>query len=196
MKRVAVGLLALFLTMPAQAADADDLKKAIELCAKENQTAIRLACFDLIARMTSEDEKTPEKTAKTADVLKPVPTTEFKRVDTDDIFVAPRKFQDKGIELTGARCYHADLNEYRCIGAGSLAVIIFAPSVSPVGAKSQLEDECGEIRKMATSSKCRKTIRFVPLKISEDEIGGSQKRAVILASSIEVISAPARTRRR
>jgi hypothetical protein len=181
---------------PAGATEPDALRRGIEVCSQERDTDVRLKCFDLIAQIVKDGESQADKTAKTSDVLKPATPTEYRRVDSDDIHVAPRKFQGKGVELAGARCYHADLDEYRCLGAGSLPVIVFAPAITPSDAKAQIENDCGEVKKMATSAKCRKVIRFVPLKISQDDIGGAQKRSVILAETIEIVPAPARGKRR
>lgn len=122
------------------------------------------------------------------------PTT-YKVVDADDVFVAPAKYQDKPIEIRRVRCFHADKAEYRCIGTGSLTVTIFASSIRPQAEREAIEEDCGEIRKMLSSPKCLKTIRFVPAKHSEDLVSGMQKRMVVITPEIEVSAVAAKGRR-
>ncbi len=154
----------------------------------------RLACIDAAAKKPSGSEEM--KTAGTKEILASNTPTDFKVVDPIDLKVAPRKYQGKPIELRGLQCFHADANEFRCIAPGEVYLMLMAADVSPTTAKSQIEDQCGELRKAITSSACRKTVRFIPLVHDDDLVNGYTKRTIVGTKSIEVVAAPAPERRR
>ncbi|KLK92854.1 hypothetical protein AA309_12065 [Microvirga vignae] len=109
-----------------------------------------------------------------------------KVVDAMDLQISPNKYKQKGIEVRGVRCYHADEDEYRCTHT-SADIMIMGLNIEPASAKSALEESCGEIRKVFSSPKCRFTIRLYPSLIDQDEISGGQKRTVIGAETIEIV---------
>jgi hypothetical protein len=151
----------------------------------------RLACYDkgspssegTPAASTSVEEKTP---ATTKDVLGSYGPGDYKIVDADDLYVAPKKYTGKPIEVKNMSCFYADKDEYRCIASTGLTVAVFALTVEPPAEKSALEDSCGTIKQLDKPS-CRKTIRLVPLGYDSDTVNGNQKRIVLFASAIEIM---------
>jgi hypothetical protein len=107
-------------------------------------------------------------------------------VDALDLQVAPNKYKNKGIEVRGVRCFHADEKEYRCIHPGA-NLMIMGVDIEPASAKSSLEENCGEIKKVLTSPKCRYNIRLYPVLVEEDEVGGGDKRTVIGTKMLEIV---------
>lgn len=173
---------------PAMAQDAS----AISWCSTITVDADRLACFDRLAK-----EEVPQKPATgTSDnlpvpkpAIKPAGTEQsalYRSIDTDDLYASPSKYEGKNIQIDKVRCYHADKDEYRCSGQGVAALVIFSVSISPESERLSLENECGEIKKMASSPKCLKTIKFVPFGSTEDIISGYRKRLVVLTKQIEM----------
>lgn len=123
--------------------------------------------------------------------------SEFKVVDVYDIEVNPSRYKGKAVELRNMRCYHADDEDYRCISSGGATVMVGSTAVTPEAADTDLQDQCAEIRKVATSPRCRKTIRFTVRDYDSDTISGNKSRTVIKADSIELLdAAPAGKRRR
>jgi hypothetical protein len=109
-----------------------------------------------------------------------------KTVDAIDLQVSPNKYKGKGVELRGVRCFHADEDEYRCMHP-TASLLVMGVNVEPAAAKSAIENNCGEIRKVLTSPKCRFTVRFYPSLIDEDEVSGGARRTVIGVEVLEVV---------
>ncbi len=86
------------------------------------------------------------------------------------------------------RCFHAGEQEYRCGSTSAgISLVIQTPEVTPDDAKAQIEDKCGELRKVATSPLCLKTIRFTPFSNTSDVVSGYQTRTIITTPVIEVV---------
>lgn len=73
--------------------------------------------------------------------------------------------------------------------------MILTVDISPIQEKSLIENDCGEIKKMAASPRCIKNIKLIPIKHDEDIISGYRKRVVILSKQLEVTSINASSRR-
>lgn len=131
--------------------------------------------------------------ASTKEIVAAKPT-EFKRTDAQDLQITPRKFIDRGVEVVGFQCFHADKDEFRCIHP-TATVMLLTVKVKPDIEQAKLEDDCGSIKTAVTSPKCRRTLRFVPLKAENDKIDGYRSRTVVLVSEIEVVSSSQRPRR-
>lgn len=171
----------------------------IQKCSAISEAKARLACFDEATRAKPESDdsanaSTPEgPSTSTKDIVKTPNFAEsptelsYREVDHADLYITPGKFEGKGIELKRMRCFHADKDEYRCIAPGSTVLAVFATEILPVKEREGIENDCGEFRKVMTSSKCLKTIRFVPIKHSEDIVNGYQKRTLILARSLDIM---------
>lgn len=171
------------------AAGAQEAVAGIRMCAEKIDDEARLACFDTLADAWSKSDASSEKTTSTTEISKPADPLVYRVSDPDDMFVAPRKYIGKPVELRRMSCFHADVKEYRCISNGDLPLVVFTADITPASEKAAIEADCGEIKKVS-SSNCRKTLRFVPGHIDEDTLSGNNKRAIVLARSIEIIPTP------
>lgn len=120
----------------------------------------------------------------------------YRVVDAVDLYVGPRKYLGKNIEVRKVRCYFADVDDYRCITDDPL--VVFSRSVEPKSVRQWIEDNCDQIRKLPTA-KCLFAIRFSfdADDVSEDIISGYQKRMIIRpAAGITVSYAQDQPRRR
>lgn len=203
MRNVLVGLMIVGLCVSARA-QGDPMFAA---CASKADDKERLACFDGAVKASKPGQAnvggagTDEVVSSTKEIVA-VPTTSgppkseaYRLIDPADLYVAPNKYLKRPIELRRMRCLHADKDEYRCIAPGSVIVTIFTARLTPSSEQAAVENECGEIRKMTTSPKCLKTIRFVPLKAEEDLVNGYTKRLVVVAAAVEIVQAASAKRR-
>ena len=132
------------------------------------------------------------------DIDAPSAKISYKVVDASDLYVGPRKYLGKGIEVRRVRCYYADVEDYRCLTGGP--AVVFSQAVEPHSIKQLIEDNCDQLRKLQTA-KCLFDIRlsFEADDVSEDIISGYQKRMVIKPASITASSVvdrkPSRRRR-
>jgi len=170
----------------AKANDAEALRR----CTAIGSTTERLGCFDNYAKDVLANEA--KSTASTKEVIAAKPA-EFKRTDASDLEITPNKYLGRGVEVVGFQCFHADKDEFRCIHPKA-TLLVMTLKVTPSAEQSALEDSCGSIKTAVTSPKCRRTLRFVPLKADNDKIDGYRSRTVILAAEVEVVPA-ARPRR-
>ena len=168
----------------------------------------RLSCYDkahadplpepssAVKAITPPAADQEEKTATTSDLIKAKPSDPPKRIDADDLAIAPNKYIGKNVELNKMQCFYADKDEYRCVAGGASATILLiqAPDITPAVEKQKLENECGEIKKMATTL-CRRTLRFSPVGVDNDTVG-LRSRTVVTAQSFEVVPSSPPTRRR
>jgi hypothetical protein len=94
-------------------------------------------------------------------VAGPVEAGPLKTVDAADLGVGSHRYYDQEIEVRGARCYFADVGDYRCTTGTS--VVVFSPSIANDEGKRWVEEYCGEIKRMATgpvaSSACVSSTR-------------------------------------
>ncbi|MBV5347973.1 hypothetical protein [Lamprocystis purpurea] len=192
------------------------IRQALVVCLDQKDTTIRIACYDNIANSlakssaTKEEAKLPpdsttrsddtgqddEASTRTADIIKPSPEIEFKVVDSEDMYVAPDKYTNRGVEMRNVQCFHADKDEYRCLATSSgMPLVLMSPEITPSAEKTAIEEKCGEIKKVSTQQ-CRKNVHFIPLGNTEDIIGGYQKRVVILTKAIEIIPAPIKKKKK
>ncbi|MBS7697854.1 MULTISPECIES: hypothetical protein [unclassified Chelatococcus] len=184
----AVGAGLLFVAMHNPAA-AQEAVAGIRMCAEKTDDEDRLACFDTLAAAWSETEPRSDKTASTTEISTPADPLVYRVSDPDDMYVAPRKYIGKPVELRRMSCFHADVKEYRCISNGDLPLVVFTAEITPPSEKAAIEAECGEVKKVSSSS-CRKTLRFVPGVINEDMLSGNNQRAVVLARTVEIVPTP------
>lgn len=173
---------------------------ALSWCSTFSEDAARLACFDRLAKEASAVDAAPAPTAPPAKAATQQPSTDtaaiiYKKIDAEDLYASPGKYEGKPIQIDRVRCYHADKDEYRCVSSGSVTLMILTIDISPTQEKALIENECGEIKKMATSSRCLKSIKFTPLKHDEDIISGYKKRVVVLSKQLEVTSVNVSNRR-
>jgi hypothetical protein len=188
-------LAAVFVTV-ATAAFAQAPTPDIASCAAKADEKERLSCFDQLSKSPTASTE-PEKSAKTAEIIKTFAPGEYRVVETEDIHVAPGKYEGKPIEIRRVRCFHADKAEYRCGGGGSLPVMVVAPVVTPDNARASLEDECGEVRKVYGSPRCLKTIRVVMAGYRSDRPTNRETRVIVLTNQIEIVDqAPTGNRKR
>jgi hypothetical protein len=159
---------------------------AVHVCAEVKDDKERLACFDKAAKLLNN---VFEEDAAAKDTPPDFAPSDYKPVDAEDLYISPTKYVGKPVELSGARCLYADVNEYRCGGRSHLAVVVFAKDVGPAQAKAEVEDKCGSVKQIETAA-CRKTIRFVVKDVSEDALSGMTKRLVILTDKIEIVTKP------
>lgn len=189
MRGMMVGLALLGLFGPAAAQDAG----ALLTCPGKKDDRERLACFDAAMKATMPPAAEQPATTPTKEIVaapaNAATATVYKVVDPEDVYVAPNKYEGRGVELRRMRCFHADKNEYRCVAPGAVTLAVFAPTISPDDEREKVEADCGEIKKMATSPKCEKTIRFVPAKNVEDLVNGYRKRVVVVAPVMELSTA-------
>ena len=170
----------------AYANDIDTVRR----CAGIREFSARLECFDAYAQaLLASDAKTG---ATTKEVIASKPA-EFKRTDPADIQITPNKFIGRGVEVAGFQCFHADKDEFRCIHPKA-TLLLLTIKVKPDIEQATLEDTCGSINTAVTSPKCRRTLRFVPLKAENDKIDGYRSRTMIFAGEIEVV--PSQRQRR
>lgn len=161
-------------------------------CVGRSPDAERLKCFDAAAQGGSSRAEDP-KTPTTKEIVATKPSDPPQVVDPSDLFVSPRKFKGKAIELRNARCFHADANDYRCLAPGASVVLIGAPSISPDEAQAQIEKDCGQIRKIQTAA-CRKTLRFVVREVDDDQVNAMTRRVTVVAPVIEIVAAAGKKR--
>lgn len=187
---------AIYAAGPSQAQDAGALLR----CPSVKPDTDRLACFDAAmkpataAAAVAETPATPTKEIVAAPASAGAPMV-FKVVDAEDVYVTPNKYEGRGIELRKMRCFHADKDEYRCIAPGAVMLALFSKSIRPESERAAIENDCGEIKKMATSPKCEKTVRFVPTKSGEDLVNGYRRRVVVGAPYLEIAAGVARSKR-
>lgn len=177
-------------------AHADPAQPDWTACLVGSSDAQRLKCYDELAAKTGQSH------GGTAP-LPPIPSTREvvsagrggppQAVEAGDLYVAPNKYKGKTVELRDARCFHADLNDYRCVAQDGQTVLIAAPTIAPDAAREQIERDCGQIKKILTPP-CRKTVRFTPSSFDMEDMNAFAKKLTITASSIEV--AERRERRR
>ena len=196
MRGTMIGLVLLSLCGRGAAQEAS----ARQMCLKKADDRERLACFDAAMRssapvVTAEPPASSTKEIVAAPANATAAPTVFKAVDAEDVYVSPGKYEGRGIEPKRMRCFHADKDEYRCVASGAVTLALFAPSIRPEKERENIENDCGEIKKMATSPKCEKTVRLIPLKHGEDITTGYRKRVLVVAPYYEIASAPARGRR-
>lgn len=120
----------------------------------------------------------------------------YRVVDASDLYVGPRRYIGKNVEVRKVRCYYADVDDYRCITGDPL--VVFSQAVEPKSARLWIEDNCDQLRKLQTA-KCLFAIRFTfeADDVSEDIISGYQKRMIIRPSGgITVSYAVEQPRRR
>ncbi|CAH1657295.1 exported hypothetical protein [Hyphomicrobiales bacterium] len=184
----AAGAGLLFVAMHNPAA-AQEAVAGIRMCAEKTDDEARLACFDTLAEAWAKSDSPSEKTANTTEISKPADPLVYRVSDPDDMYVAPRKYIGKPVELRRMSCFHADVKEYRCISNGDLPLVVFTADITPASEKAAIEADCGEVKKVS-SSICRKTLRFVPGHIDEDMMSGNNKRAIVLARTVEIVPAP------
>lgn len=170
----------------AKADDADAMRK----CTAIREFSARLECFDAYAQAVLTNEAKTSASTKEVIAAKP---TEFKRTDAVDLQITPNKYVGRGVEVVGFQCFHADKDEFRCIHP-TATLMVLTVKVQPALEQASIEDVCGSIKTAVTSPKCRRTLRFVPLKAENDKIDGYRSRTVILAAEVEVVQA-ARPRR-
>lgn len=171
------------MTVLGSTAYANDVD-AVRRCTAVREFSARLECFDAYAQAVLANESRASASTKEVIAAKP---TEFKRTDAQDLQITPQKFIDRGVEVVGFQCFHADKDEFRCIHPAA-TVMILTVKVKPDIEQAKLEDDCGSIKTAISSAKCRRTLRFVPLKADNDKIDGYRSRTVVLASEIEVVS--------
>lgn len=157
----------------------------ISACATRTLDSERLKCYDDTAK-AAKDEKSSAPSTK--EIVASRSVDPARTIDAEDLYIAPDKFTGKHIELRQVKCFHADKDEFRCIGNGHFALMILTVDITPTEAKDQIERDCGQIKKIS-SAPCRKTIRFIPLSNTQDQINALTKRTVIIAKSLEVVSA-------
>lgn len=155
----------------------------LQRCASIKEIAARLECFDAYAQATLANDAKAGASTKEVVAAKP---TEFKRTDAVDLEIAPQKYLGKGVEVAGLQCFHADKDEFRCIHP-TATLMIMTVKVKPDVEQTLVEDACGAIRSAVTSPKCRRTLKFIPLKADNDKIDGYKSRTVILAAEVEVV---------
>lgn len=180
--RFAIIITGLFIVVsPSNAQPAPD----VSACAAKKDDRDRLACFDTATKAAEKAVSGPEST-KTKDIIKPATPSDYKVVATEDLSVAPGKYDGKQIEMRRMRCFHADKDEYRCTGGGGPSLMIMTPRITPEAARAQIEDKCGELKNM-TSPLCQKTIRFTPAAHDSDTISGYQNRTIVVTREIEIV---------
>lgn len=166
-------------------------------CAGLSNDKDRLACFDKLAKSPEPKAEEPAPTVTTKQIIAPIAPTDYKTVDPSDLYVAPSKFIGKPIQVNGARCFYADKDEFRCmLQTGSSVVVLLSPTLTPAATQTEIEDACGAIKVAMTSARCRRTLRFVPLKHDSDAVDAMTKRIIIIAPAVEVASAEPSRRRR
>lgn len=159
---------------------------AAEDCKAIQDTTKRLECYDrggAPAEATTKDIVTAPASA--------LPQT----VDATDLYVAPKKYIGKRIELRRVQCFYADKDEYRCIAAADAPVLIVATDIMPTAAKDALERDCGQIKKVQTQA-CRRVIRFTPVVVDHDDAVAFAKRTVVVTKAIEVVAEGGTAKRR
>lgn len=165
----------------ASANDLGELKRCTEI----REFSSRLECFDAYAQaILSNEAKTG---ASTKDVVA-AKSTEFKRTDAVDLEISPQKYIGRGVEVAGLQCFHADKDEFRCTHP-TATLLILTIKVKPAAEQTAMEDACGAIKTAMTSQKCRRTLRFIPLKADNDKIDGYKSRTIVLAAEVEVVPA-------
>lgn len=170
-------------------------------CSTFSEDAARLACFDRLAKETLPVDAKASPLPTNTPVQSALKTASadaiinYRKIDAEDLYASPGKYEGKPIQIDRVRCYHADKDEYRCVSSGSVTLMILTIDITPSQEKTVIESECGEIKKMATSSRCLKSIKFTPLKHDEDIISGYKKRVVVLSKQLEVSSINSSNRR-
>ncbi len=183
--------------------------RADEVCRSIKDSVARLACYDgLDAKASAATKATPsagadgsasskvdagETNAPTKEVVAAKPSDPVKRIDADDLAIAPNKYVGKYVELTKAQCYYADKDEYRCLGnSSSVILMLVGAAITPAIEKQRLEDDCGEIKRMATPT-CRRTIRIRPENFDHDTVS-MRDRTVVSSQTFEVLMPESRRR--
>ena len=147
----------------------------------------RLECFDGFAKDWAAPAEHVEVTT-TRDIVSPTQPVEARLVDPDDLYLAPRKYLGKLIELRDVKCFYADVSEYRCAPRrGRFTLTIFAKTVAPDKERDLLESECGTIRTI-DGPKCRKTIRFTLNDFGADRVSGMEQRVIAQTLSLEIVA--------
>lgn len=182
-------LVAGFLSLLPASAWADDVE-AVRKCTTIREFSARLECFDTYANALLQSEA--KVGASTKEVIQSKPT-EFKRAEAADLEITPGKFINRGVEVVGFQCFHADKNEFRCIHPKA-TLLLLTVKIAPSVEQDRIEDECGSINTAVTSPKCRRTLRFVPIKADNDKIDGYRSRTTVFAPEVEVVPTPSRRR--
>lgn len=160
----------------------------------------RLACYDelvnkIIELSDNTESQDNNKTTNNTQTPDAPYIVNYKTVDAADLYVTTEKYLNRPIEVKNAKCFYADINEFRCIAGDSTALMITAANITPQAEKLALMDDCDSIKNVS-SQKCRRTLRFTPLSHTEDTISGYQKRKIVMARSMEAIPPAASTGRR
>jgi hypothetical protein len=109
-----------------------------------------------------------------------------KMVDAADLGVGSHKYYGQEIEVRGARCYYADVGDYRCMTGSS--VVVFSPSIANELGKLLVEEHCGEI-KLMKGPRCVFSLRFKYSAddVEQDLISGYQRRTIITPETVELV---------
>lgn len=190
MKRVLLASVLCFSPLGAYGAETNTstTPPAAPECWTVKDEALRLQCYDALHAPAPAGEG--DKTATTPEVLSAKPTDPPKKVDADDVAIAPNKYKGKNLELSKLQCFYADKDEYRCLAPSSdVVLVVIGTAVTPDAERKKLEDDCGEIKKLETAA-CRRTIHFVPGAVDHDTIGLRQ-RTIVISKMLEIVPPPA-----
>lgn len=109
-------------------------------------------------------------------------------MDPVDLYVSQRKFEGKEIQVSGLRCYYADVEDFRC-SSDSTKLAVFAQAIDPKESQDRIEAQCDTVKKTIRNATCEVPLRFTfrAEDVSEDQAYTGTKRVVI---KLFVVTAP------
>jgi hypothetical protein len=183
MKRTLPLLALMFIASAALGQPSDD---AVQKCADLTDDQARLSCFDNLAKgLGRQNESADDPKTTIVQTPPPLPASEYQVVDPSDLYVTPGKYIDKPIQLRRVRCLYANEDEYRCTTDGA-TVMILAEEVTPPVHQQIMQRDCQSMKQFSTS-KCVRTIRFIPTESRSDVVSNYQTRKIIVTIAIEVV---------
>jgi len=106
-------------------------------------------------------------------------------VDPADLAIGSAKYVGKNIRIRSARCYFADVGDYRCTTPELVSV--FTKSIEPEISRKWVEEHCDTIRKVERSQACKSSITFTYESAEQDKVDGFQTRTIILTPQINFL---------
>jgi hypothetical protein len=192
-------VMTLIAVLPVQAQTAGrspspSLSERILTCRTLTSESLRLNCYNGIDLDDAAADIQPGVTTKQTLAT---PPTEFRLVDPLDFSVAPRKFMGTGVEMRNMQCFYADKDDFRCFTTRSSEIVtVLTKTLQPDRQRAEIESDCGSVRAASNSSKCRRTIRFVPISAERERVGPLTERLTVMAGSISLVDPPPQPARR
>lgn len=111
-----------------------------------------------------------------ADDVKPAPP----KIDAIDVYVGPRKYIGKEIELK-LRCYYADVEDYRCLAPDGTKLLLQAQAIEPKESEDRIDAACDTVKKSVMNDTCLVPLRFTFAAddVFEDQEYTGTKRLII-----------------